>query len=453
MKMPTQYLVICPFTYRYGSDEMRKILERSNVLKKFVEVEAALMKALETIGIAPKGCYEKVLDTMSKIKPEDVDELEKIIGHDIASLAILIAKHCGECSKYVHLGATSYDIVDTAWALILRDALGIIKSRLREIIEKLIELTIKHQDTLTIGRTHGQHALPITFGFKLANYVYELSRSYERLCDLEKRLLRCKMSGAVGTMAAWSDKGLHVESIVSQLLQLEPHVVTTQVAPRDGFAELVSALAILASQMDRLALEVRELSRPEIAELKVAYAKVGSSTMPHKKNPVIAERISGLAKVARALVTVALENIPLMHERDLTNSSSERFLIPHALLVIDQVLIDTYRMLEMLKINEEAMKKNLELSSGAIASECLMVKLVLKAGIPRHEAHMLLADLTNKALNGEKSFREVVFESNIASLLAREDIEECFNLRNYLGSYKQLISRAIDYARNVMGRC
>jgi len=432
---------------------MKKILERCNILRKFIEVEAALMKALETVGIAPKECYKKVLDTVSEIRPEDIDELEKVIGHDIASLAILIAKHCGECGKYVHLGATSYDIVDTAWALIVRDALGIIKSKLRKIIEKTIELTIKHQDTLIIGRTHGQHALPITFGFKLANYIYELSRSYERLCELEKRVLRCKMSGAVGTMAAWGDKGLHVESTVSQVLQLEPHAIATQVAPRDGFAELISALAILASQMDRLALEVRELSRPEIAELDVTYTKVGSSTMPHKKNPVIAERISGLAKIARALVTVALENIPLMHERDLTNSSSERFLIPHALLVIDQVLIDAYNMLENLKINEEAMKKNLELSKGTITSECLMVKLVLKANIPRHEAHMLLVDLSNKALNEKRSFKEIVFESNIAALLTKKDIEECFDLSSYLGSYKQLIYRAINYAKNVMKRC
>ena len=451
--MTTHYSSICPFTYRYGSTEMKKILERCNILRKFIEVEAALMKALETVGIAPKECYKKVLDTVSEIRPEDIDELEKVIGHDIASLAILIAKHCGECGKYVHLGATSYDIVDTAWALIVRDALGIIKSKLRKIIEKTIELTIKHQDTLIIGRTHGQHALPITFGFKLANYIYELSRSYERLCELEKRVLRCKMSGAVGTMAAWGDKGLHVESTVSQVLQLEPHAIATQVAPRDGFAELISALAILASQMDRLALEIRELSRPEIAELDVAYTKVGSSTMPHKKNPVIAERISGLAKITRALVTVALENIPLMHERDLTNSSSERFLIPHALLVIDQVLIDAYNMLENLKINEEAMKKNLELSKGTITSECLMVKLVLKANIPRHEAHMLLVDLSNKALNEKRSFKEIVFESNIAALLTKKDIEECFDLSSYLGSYKQLIYRAINYAKNVMKRC
>lgn len=451
--MSKQYSLICPFTYRYGSVEMKKTLERSNILRKFIEVEAALMKALETIGIAPKECYKKVLGTVSEIRPEDVDELEKVIGHDIASLAILIAKHCNECGKYVHLGATSYDIVDTAWALIVRDALGIIKSRLRKIIEKTIELTIKHQDTVIVGRTHGQHALPITFGFKLANYIYELSRSYERLCELEKRVLRCKMSGAVGTMAAWGDKGLHVESMVSQVLQLEPHVIATQVAPRDGFAELISALAILASQMDRLALEVRELSRPEIAELDIACTKVGSSTMPHKRNPIVAERISGLARIARALVTIALENIPLMHERDLTNSSSERFLIPHALLVIDQILIDTYNMLNALKINEEAMKKNLELNKGVIASECLMVKLVLKANIPRHEAHTLLVNLSNKALNEKRSFKEVIFESNIASLLTRKDIEECFNLNSYLGSYKQLIYRAINYARNVTKRC
>jgi len=443
----------CPFDYRYGSEEMRKLFRRDNMLRRYIDVEVALMKALEEVGIAPKGCYEVLSKCALRVKVEDIDRLESKYGHDIASLAIALAEACGECGKYVHLGATSYDIVDTAWSLIIKDALRIVKDKLRNVLNLLMRLSIEHKDTLMVGRTHGQHALPITLGFKLANYVYELSRSYERICDLEDRLIRGKVSGAVGTMAAWSDKGPKIEEIVLKTLNLRAHAITTQVAPRDGFAELVSALAILASQLDRLALEVRELSRNEINELIIASGKIGSSTMPHKSNPTIAERISGLAKVSRSLITVALENIPLMHERDLTNSSSERFLIPHTFLVIDQMLIDTERMLKSLRVNKEAMLRNLNLSKGTIMTECLMVKLVVKAGIPRHKAHLMLSELSKKALGRGVSLRDVINESDVAKLLSRDDINECFDYSRYLGSYEYLIERALNYAKNALRRC
>jgi len=432
---------------------MRDLLKRENILRRFIEVEAALMKALEEAGFAPRGCYEVLSKCAFSVRPEEVDELEAKLGHDVASLATLIAERCGECGKYVHLGATSYDIVDTAWALIVRDAVELIKKRLRNVIELLMELSMKYRDTLMVGRTHGQHALPITLGFKLANYVYELSRSYERFCELEKRVMRGKVSGAVGTMAAWGVKGPKVEEVALSTLGLRPHAITTQVAPRDGYAELVAVIAILASQLDRLALEVRELSRNEIGELRIAAGRVGSSTMPHKRNPTIAERVSGLARICRALVVTALENIPLMHERDLTNSSSERFLIPHALLTIDQLLIDTHRMLSTLEADEAAMKRNLELSKGTIMAECLMIKLVLKAGMPRHKAHSMLSDLARQALAQGRGFRDVVAGSEVGKLLSSEDVEECFNYSKYLGSYDFLISRSLNYAKEVLRRC
>ena len=451
--MSGHHASICPFDYRYGSKEMRDLLKRENILRRFIEVEAALMKALEEAGFAPRGCYEVLSKCAFSVRPEEVDELEAKLGHDVASLATLIAERCGECGKYVHLGATSYDIVDTAWALIVRDAVELIKKRLRNVIELLMELSMKYRDTLMVGRTHGQHALPITLGFKLANYVYELSRSYERFCELEKRVMRGKVSGAVGTMAAWGVKGPKVEEVALSTLGLRPHAITTQVAPRDGYAELVAVIAILASQLDRLALEVRELSRNEIGELRIAAGRVGSSTMPHKRNPTIAERVSGLARICRALVVTALENIPLMHERDLTNSSSERFLIPHALLTIDQLLIDTHRMLSTLEADEAAMKRNLELSKGTIMAECLMIKLVLKAGMPRHKAHSMLSDLARQALAQGREFRDVVAGSEVGKLLSSEDVEECFNYSKYLGSYDFLINRSLDYAKEVLRRC
>jgi adenylosuccinate lyase len=255
---------ICVFEWRYGSEEMRRLFLAESIVKRYIDVEVAVMRGLEEAGIAPRGCAEAMRRCVEGVRPEEVYEREAVTGHDIASLAYIIGERCGECGRFAHLGATSYDIVDTAWALIIRDALRIVKERLWRVVEMLIEYAERYRDVVMVGRTHGQHAVPITLGFKFANYIYELSRSLERLCEAEKRIVRSKVSGAVGTMAAWGGRGLVVESVASKMLGLEPHTISTQVAPRDSFAELVTDLAILASQLDRFALEVRELSRTEM---------------------------------------------------------------------------------------------------------------------------------------------------------------------------------------------
>jgi adenylosuccinate lyase len=440
---------VCVLDWRYGSDEMREIFSAKSIVRRFVEVEKALLYGLARAGLAPEHCY-KALDSCGQISPEEVYAKERELGHDIAALAYILGERCGECGRYVHLGATSYDIVDTAWALAIRDAMSIVLKRLRGVIERLAEMAQRYADTLMVGRTHGQHALPITLGFKFANYVYEFARSYERLCECIKRVVRGKISGAVGTMAAWGDKGLLVERYALEFLGLEPHAISTQVAPRDGFAELVADLAILASQLDRFALEVRELSRTEIGEMFEGVKRVGSSTMPHKRNPVTAERISGLAKIMRSLVTAALENIPLMHERDLTNSSSERILIPHVFLVIDQMLIDMEKLLQVLQVDEEAMRRNLELTRGSIMAEAVMVKMVEK-GVPRHVAHRKLQELTASMNPGETFLERLLRDEEISKMFTREELEQVLDYRRYLGQYKELIGRAIEYARSVLG--
>jgi len=443
---------ICPLEWRYGSPEMRKIFERENIIKRMVEVEAAIMRGLERVGLAPEGCWKKVLEVAERIDPGMVDELEKKLGHDVAALASIISELVGSpCGNYVHLGATSYDVVDTVWGLVLRDALALVKEKLRRIIGILIDYAYRYRDIVMVGRTHGRHALPITFGFKMANYVYELSRSYERLLEAEKRVVRSKIAGAVGTMAGWFSRGLEVEREASEFLKLEPHAIATQVAPRDGFAEVVSVLAILGSQLERLALEVRELMRDEIAEVFFSAGEVGSSAMPHKRNPTTAERICGLARVLRGLVIAALENIPLMHERDLTNSSSERILVPHAFLVIDQMLEDTVSMLSRLTVDADRMRRNLELTKGNIMSECIMVKLVVKSGVPRTKAHEMLRALSRESFEKGVGLKEIVLSSEISKLLSRDDIEECFDYSKYLGSYRELIDRVVSYARRVLG--
>lgn len=444
---------MCPLEFRYGSRELRRIFSRENIISRMIDVEVALVKALEECGVIPKGYYEGLRKCAYAVKVEDVDRYESILGHDVMALTAAINDVCGDFGKYVHYGATSNDVIDTAWALVIRDALRIIKDKLVGVIELLIKLTLEYRDTLMVGRTHGQHALPITLGFKFANYVYEFTRSLERLVCAEARVVKGKMAGAVGTMAGWRGRGLSVESIVMRELGLKPHEISTQVVPRDGFAELINALAILASQAERLGIEVRELMRPEILELaEGTEGRVGSSTMPHKGNPILCEKLSGLARVLRGLSTSALENIPLWHERDLSNSSAERILIPHAFLIVDEVLDTLTKVLGNLKVFPANMIKNLELSKGLIMAESLMLRLTDK-GLSRYEAHKLVRKLVSKALSEGSDLTSVAkSDEEVLKYLSVSEITDALNYREYLGNYRELIERAINYARSVLSQ-
>ncbi|MEM4906627.1 MAG: lyase family protein, partial [Sulfolobales archaeon] len=313
------------------------------------------------------------------------------------------------------------------------------------------ELTRKFKDLVMVGRTHAQHALPITLGFKLANYVYEFIRSLERINSVEDRVIRGKMSGAVGTMAGWRGKGLEIENAVMSELNLHPHLITTQVVPRDGFAEVVSVLAILASQAERLGIEIRELMRPEILELAEGSAgRVGSSTMPHKTNPVECEKISGLARVLRGLLIPALENIPLWHERDLSNSSAERVLIPHSFILIDEILDTLHDVLKGLKVFPENIERNLRMSRGAIMAESLMLRLTDK-GLSRLEAHKLTMELVQRARSKHTSLlEEAINDARVLTYLNIAEINEALDYNKYLGNYRELIDRTLKYAEELV---
>ncbi len=442
---------ICPLDFRYGSEEMRRIFGRENIIRKMLEVELALSKALEDIGIAPKGSYDKLLKCIYNVRPEDVDRYEEILGHEIVALLNAVKDACGESANYIHYGATSNDVIDTAWSLLIRDALEIVKRKLIANIKVMIELIQKFKDLVMVGRTHAQHALPITLGFKLANYVYELTRSLERITSAEVRVVRGKMAGAVGTMAGWRGRGLEVENAVMSELGLHPHLITTQVVPRDGFAEMVSILAILASQVERFGIEVRELMRPEILELaEGGVGRIGSSTMPHKTNPVECEKLSGLARVLRGFLIPSFENIPLWHERDLSNSSAERILIPHSFVLIDEVLDTLHEVLLGLKVFPENIGRNLKLSKGVIMAESLMLKLIDR-GLSRFEAYKLAMGLASRARSkGIDLFDEILNDGTVLTYLSVNEVRETLNYDNYLGNYKELVDRTIKYAEDVM---
>lgn len=418
-----------------------------------VDVEVVLVKSLEECGLIPRGYYVSLESCAYSIKIDEVDSYEKLLGHEVMALVMSIADACGESARFIHYGATSNDVIDTVWALLIRDALRVVKTKLIKLINLLVRFSEEYSDTLMVGRTHAQHALPITLGFKFANYLYEFTRSLERITEVESRVIRGKMAGAVGTMAGWKNKGFCVESTSLKELGLEPHIITTQVSPRDGVAELVSVLSILASQAERLGIEVRELMRPEIKELAEGVeGRVGSSTMPHKENPILSEKLAGLARLMRGLTVTALENIPLWHERDLSNSSAERLLIPHSFLIVDEILDTLIKILRDLKIYPEKMMSNLGLSRGVNLSEALVLRLTDK-GMPRHEAYKLVRELVGKAVNENKDFLSVILEDpRILKFLNEEEVREALDHKKYVGMYKELIKRTIQYASSILNR-
>jgi adenylosuccinate lyase len=439
---------------RYGSEEMRRIFTEEARLQRMLDVEAALARANARHGLIPPEAAEVIAERASvrHVKLERVKEIEARIRHDVMAVVEALAEVCGEYGGYVHVGATSYDIVDTATALQLKEALAIIERRLEELCRLLCDLAVKYRDVVMIGRTHGQHALPITLGFKFAVWASEFARHVERLREVKRRVLVGKMSGAVGTMAGFMGKGMEVQEEVMRLLGLKPETISTQIVQRDRLAELICLFAIIASSLDRIATEIRNLQRPEIMELAEGFEpeQVGSSTMPHKQNPIDCENVSSLAKLMRSLVIPALENIPLWHERDLTNSANERFIIPESCILLDEMLRRTIKVLRNLRVYPENMRRNLELTKGRIMSEAVMIYLT-KKGMSRQEAHKLLRELSLKSMAEDVHLSEVLKrDERVRRLLTEQEIDELTRPENYLGEAQKLIDKAISEARAVL---
>ncbi|MEM3522368.1 MAG: adenylosuccinate lyase, partial [Candidatus Bathyarchaeia archaeon] len=362
-------------------------------------------------------------------------------------LVMALTEICGSSGKYVHLGATSNDILDTAMAIQIKEAIEIIEKRLNELEKILMELSRKYAKTIMIGRTHGQHALPITLGFKFAVWMREISRHIERLKQCSKRILVGKMSGAVGSQAGFGPKAKEIQRLVMEKLGLNEPEVTTQIIQRDRHAELICLLANIASSLDKFATEIRNLQRPEICELAEPFElekQVGSSAMPHKKNPIICENTCSLAKIMRSLVIPALENVVTWNERDLTQSASERFIIPEAFIILDQMLINMIKVLSNIQVYENKMIENLELTKGLALSEAVITALIDK-GIGRNEAYELVRKLSLEASLKGKSFKELLLKSPfIKRFLNEKDIDEVLNPKNYLGTILDQIESAID---------
>lgn len=441
-------MAVHPIDYRYGSDEMRRIWDEENKLQKLLDVEAALARAHAKLGNIPEESARVISERANTewVKPERVKEIEAEIHHDIMAVVKALSEVCGEHGKYVHLGATSNDIIDTANALLIKESLEIVKGDLREIRSILKNLAREHKYTVCIGRTHGQHAVPTTYGMKFAIWLDEVQRHLDRISELEERVLVGQMSGAVGTMAGFGDKGLEIQRLVMEDLGLKPVRISNQIIQRDVYAELMAVLALIASTLDKIALEIRNLQRTEILEVSEPFGKkqVGSSTMPHKRNPIRSEKVSGLARVLYSNVIPALLNNPLWHERDLTNSSVERVILPESFVLLDEMLKSMKKVLAGLEFFPENIRRNLYMTNNLIMAEPLMLKLTEK-GMGRQEAHELVRRLAMKAFRENRDLMAVARENEEVRKFLGEDDFEGLKPENYIGMAPQIVENVIAW--------
>ncbi len=418
---------------------MLKVFEEEARVQKLLDVEAALAWAHAEVGDIPKKDAEKIVANASVkyVKVERVKAIEKEIKHDLASLVRALSEQCGSSGAYVHLGATSYDIVDTANALQLKDALDIIVKHLTCLKSILQEKAGKYKETVMMGRTHGQHALPITLGFKFAVWGYEVNRHIQRLSDCRERVVAGKMSGAVGTQAGLGEHATQIQELVMKRLGIRAAEISTQIVQRDRYAEFVCILSMVATSLENFATEIRELQRPEIAELFESFEaekQVGSSTMPHKRNPEICERVCGLARIVRSLTVPAFEDMVTWHERDLTQSSTERFVLPESCILTDYILSLLTTVVANLRVDEQRMLQNIGLTQGRTMSESVMMALTRK-GVNRQEAHELLRKLALKSEAEKRHFKETLLSDKfVHSKLTEAEIDEALNPKSYLGT-------------------
>lgn len=426
-------------TGRYGTPEMLNVFKEENRIQKLLDVEGALALAHAEVGNIPIKDAEIIASKASvkHVSVERIKSIEREIKHDIASLVRALSEQCGESEAYVHLGATSYDIVDTANSLQIKDAIGIIENRLTNIKHILQDKAKIYKETIMIGRTHGQHALPITLGFKFSVWGYEINRHMHRLSECQKRVVVGKISGAVGTHAGLGSKAFQIQNIVMRRLGIPVAEISTQILQRDRYAELIFVLSLISTSLENFATEIRELQRPEIGEVFESFEadkQVGSSTMPHKKNPETCERICGLARIVRSLLIPSFENMVTWHERDLTQSSAERFLIPESCVLTDYILLLFTEVMSNLKVDSNRMIRNMSITHGRTMSESVMIALTNK-GVSRQKAHELLRKLSIKSDHENRPFKELLFENQLISAkLSKNEIEEALNPKNYLGT-------------------
>ncbi|AKB45519.1 Adenylosuccinate lyase [Methanosarcina vacuolata Z-761] len=429
--------MIHPIDYRYGTAEMKHVWSQKNRLNKLLQVEAALARAEADMGLIPADSAEIISESISSVKAERVDEIEAEIHHDMMAVVTAISEQCrDDAGKWVHFGATSNDILDTATALQIKDAIDLMEDKLKTFLGVLLDKAEAHKNTVCCGRTHGQIGVPTTYGLRFAIWASEISRHLDRLHQLTPRATVGQMTGAVGTQAAFGKAGILIQKLTMQHLGIGAVDVSNQIIQRDRHAEFVMWMANTVTTLDKIGIEIRTLQRSEIAEIEESFGKkqVGSSTMPHKRNPIKSEQICGLARIVRAMVEPELLNNTLWDERDLTNSSSERVVFPEACVLTDHILKLGINVIEHLRFYPENIRRNLELLRGLNMGEAVMIELA-KRGVGRQEAHELVRTAAMKAHDTGQHFKTVLLETpDIARYLTATDIENLVNPDKYIGT-------------------
>lgn len=439
--------LVCPLDFRYGRKEMKALWTEEARLRYLLRVEAALAHAHAETGTIPRAAAERLeaVAESGKVRPDRVKEIEAEIRHDLMAVVKAMSEAAGpEDGRHVHLGATSYDIIDTANSLQFRDAIGLLRDGLRRLRDALLALADRHRHTTMLGRTHGQAAVPITFGLKMAVYASEVGRHLERLAETERRVAVGMMSGATGSMAAFRGKGIEVQAAVCKRLGLRPVTASTQIVQRDRYIELFSLLANVATSLEKFGTEVRTLQRTEIGEVAEGFdekRQVGSSTMPHKQNPITSEQVCGLARLVRSMVLPVWENAVQWNERDLANSAPERFLHPHAFILLDHIVHQMAKVFEELRVHPDRMAENLERAQGLMMAEAVMIALTGK-GIGRQEAHEMAREASMQALARKVHYREALLQHTaIRKALGEKGIEEAVDPANYTGPVDAIIDQ------------
>lgn len=425
---------------RYTRPEMGRIWESHMRFEKMMEVEIAVAQAQAKLKIIPVKAAQEI-KRKAKFEVLRIAEIEAQTKHDVIAFVTNLAENVGEMGRYVHYGLTSSDVLDTATSLQIREAfLVLLKSldRLKVTFERLIK---KHEASVCVGRTHGMFAEPTTFGFKLAGFYSELLRNEERLTRALNQSMIVKLSGAVGTYSAQS---IEVEKLVAGLLKLQPETVATQVVPRDRHAEVIWSIGMLGSGLERLAIELRHLQRSEVAEVVEGFTpgQKGSSAMPHKKNPISAENITGLSRLLRSYVQASLENIPLWHERDISHSSVERVILGDAFIVADYAVDRMEKLLRDLYIDIDQMHSNLELSQGMVFSSHVLLALVEK-GLTREKAYEKVQALSHGLKKGEHLKHKVLADKDLKKLLSAKEVQEIFSGAKHQKNIHKVIARLI----------
>lgn len=442
-------MAIHPIEFRYGTPEMKAVWESENKLQRMLDVESALAQAEGKLGIIPQEIADEIARKASTkyVKQERVNEIEKATKHDIGALVKGLGEVCeNESGEYVHFGATSNDIIDSSNSLLIKDSAEIIKDKIKTLTQLLLKLAEENIDKVAVGRTHGQHALPITYGMKFGLWADEMHRQYERVEHAENNVCVAMLDGAVGTTAALGEQGWEIHKTVAEILELPAASITNQVVQRDNHVEFIMALANLASTLDKIALEIRNLQRTEIMEVGEYFdpeKQMGSSTMPHKMNPITAERICGVARIVKSFVNAALDNNPLWHERDLTNSSCERIMFPESCILTDYILNLTIKLISNLVFYDENIERNLNLTNGLIMAERLMAELT-RSGMGKQTAYGIVRKNAIKANKENKLLGDLILEDpEVQKYLTKEDVKEIMNPHTYIGSSKTIIKELL----------